>query len=191
MEMMFGLTKYLCETIEGAVLGYTQSDEVSILVRDGQAVDTEAWFDKRVQKVVSVAASLATYWFTVNNAFGRKVPAVFDARAFVLPECEVRNYFIWRQEDATANSLSMLAQSLYPHGELQHRKWADLQDMCWRKGCNWNNLETVEKRGACVYKREVTIESKHSSCIRRKFVIDREIPIFTSQEADLWFSERV
>ena len=191
MEMMFGLAKYLCENVGGTVMGYTQSDEVSLLVRDDQAIDTEAWFDKRIQKVVSVASSLATYWFNANNEFERKVPAFFDARAFVLPECEVRNYFIWRQEDARTNSLSLLSQSLYPQSELQRKKWAELQDMCWCKGRNWNDLESIEKRGACVCRRTVTVEGRGGPCIRRKFVLDREIPIFTSPDAENWWHEVV
>jgi len=184
MDMMAGLTKYLCENVSGTVLGYTQSDEISLLVRDDQSIDTEPWFDKRVQKVVSVASSLATYWFNANNAFEKKVPAFFDARAFVLPEDEVRNYFIWRQEDATTNSLSMLAQSLYPHEALQRKKWAELQEMCWRKGHNWNNLLSFEKRGVCAYRMEVTEVSPKGVAKRMRVVIDREIPIFGARELD-------
>ena len=187
IEMMMGLAQYLCENIGGAELAYGQSDEISILVRDDQNINTGAWFDKRLQKVVSIVASMATYWFNANNAFERKFPAFFDARAFILPEDEVRNYFIWRQEDATANSLSMLAQSLYKHGELQRKKWAELQEMCWQKGCNWNNLATVEKRGFCVYRQEVHVKRSKGVGVRMKFVIDRDIPVFASQDADGWW----
>ena len=191
MDMMAALTQYLCENIGGAELGYTQSDEISILVRDDQNIDTDAWFDKRLQKVVSVATSLATYWFNANNLFEKKEPAFFDARAFVLPESEVRNYFIWRQEDATTNSLSMLAQSLCRHNELQNKKWAELQEMCWQKGRNWNDLEVVEKRGACIYRHEVEVSGRDGPVKRMKFFIDRNIPIFTSPDADAWWSALV
>lgn len=184
MDMMAGLTKYLCENISGVILGYTQSDEISLLVRDDQALDTEPWFDKRVQKIVSIASSLATYWFNANNVFEKKVPAFFDARAFVLPNDEVRNYFIWRQEDASTNSLSMLAQSLYPHEVLQRKKWAELQDLCWKKGVNWNDLLPVEKRSVCAYRREVTVDSPHGLVHRRRVIIDREIPVFTEAALD-------
>lgn len=183
MDMMAELTKYLCENIAGAVIGYTQSDEISILVRDNQNLDTEAWFDKRLQKVVSLSAALATYWFNANNVFEKKIPAFFDARAFILPENDVVNYFIWRQEDATTNSLSMLAQSLYPHDALQRKKWAELQEMCWQKGMNWNNLQTAEKRGVCVYRREVIVTGRQGDVKRMRFLVDREIPIFTTPEA--------
>ena len=189
IEMMAGLTKYLCEEIGGTVLGYCQSDEISLLVRDDQKIDSQPWFDKRLQKITSLSSSLATYWFNANNAFSRKLPAFFDARAFILPENEIRNYFIWRQEDATTNSLSMLAQSLYHHNELQRKKWAELQDLCWAKGYNWNALPTSAKRGTCVYKRDVNITHSGTTITRRKFIIDSEIPVFTSAEADLWWSQ--
>ena len=106
----------------------------------------------------------------------------------MLPESEVRNYFIWRQEDATTNSLSMLAQSLYRHIELQNKKWTELQEMCWQKGRNWNDLEVVEKRGACVYRHEVEVNGRDGPVKRMKFFIDGNIPIFTSPDADAWWS---
>lgn len=188
MDMMAGLTKFLCEEISGSVLGYTQSDEISILVRDDQNLDSQPWFDKRIQKVVSLSAALATYWFNANNNFENKKPAFFDARAFILPEQEIRNYFIWCQEDATTNSLSMLAQSLYSHSELQHKKRAELQEMCWKKGHNWNELDIAEKRGVCVYKHTVETMGRQGPAIRQKYIIDKAIPIFASREADEWWN---
>ncbi len=188
IEMMAGVAQYLCENIGGAELAYGQSDEISILVRDDQNSDTDAWFDKRLQKVVSIVASMATYWFNANNAFEKKFPAFFDARAFVLPEHEVKNYFIWRQEDATTNSLSMLAQSLFRHGELQRKKRAVLQEMCRKKGGSWDDLATIEKRGFCVYRQDVISESHHGAVKRMKFVVDRDIPIFTGPDSDEWWS---
>ena len=191
MDMMAGLTQYLCSNISGTVFGYTQSDEISLLIRDDQALDTEPWFGKRLQKIVSIAASLATYWFNANNGFERKHPAFFDARAFVLPENEVRNYFIWRQEDASANSLSMLAQSLFAHSELQHKKWAELQEMCWQRGVNWNNLATAEKRGVCVYRKTMIVGGVRGVAARQTHVIDRDIPIFAARESDAWWDRVV
>jgi len=60
-------TKYLCENIQGVKFAYTQSDEISLLLidynKEDLSIQTEAWFDYRVQKIVSVAASLATFAF--------------------------------------------------------------------------------------------------------------------------------
>ena len=82
----------------------------------------------------------------------------------------------------------MLAQSLYRHGELQHKKWTELQEMCWRKDCNWNNLDSVEKRGFCVYRQEVVVEGRQGPVKRMKFLVDRAIPIFTSSDSAGWWS---
>ena len=189
MDLMAETMRYLCVQIDGALFGYTQSDEISILVRDDQSVDTIAWMGKRLQKVTSVSASLATYYFNANSPFESRVPAFFDARAFVLPENEVRNYFIWRQTDASTNSLSMLAQSLYTHKELQYKNQAQLQELCWQKGCNWNHLQTVEKRGSCVYWMEQQIVRPKGIANRRRLIIDREIPVFSSEKADAWWQQ--
>lgn len=191
IDMMSLLTKYLCENISGATLGYTQSDEISLLILDNQSIDTEPWFRKRIQKVISISASYATYWFNANNKFENKVPAFFDARAFLLPNDEVRNYFIWRQEDATANSLSMLAQSLYPHNMLQCRNSADLHHLCWEKGFNWNNLSIQEKRGTCVYKKTFDVLNQNGATTRKRFVVDTQIPILSSDIGNEWWSKIV
>ena len=59
--------KYLCENIQGCVLGYTQSDEISLLLVDYKNLNSSAWFDYEVQKICSIAASMATMAF--NKSF--------------------------------------------------------------------------------------------------------------------------
>ena len=63
--------KYLCENIQGCVLGYTQSDEITLILQDYKTFETQAWFDYEVQKMCSVSASMATMKF--NKIFGREV----------------------------------------------------------------------------------------------------------------------
>lgn len=53
-------TKYLCENIQGCVLGYTQSDEITLVLVDYKKLNSSAWFDYEVQKMCSIAASMAT-----------------------------------------------------------------------------------------------------------------------------------
>ena len=62
--------KYLCEHIQGCVLGYTQSDEITLILVDYKNLDSCAWFDYEVQKLCSVSASMATVSF--NYAFKRE-----------------------------------------------------------------------------------------------------------------------
>ena len=65
MRTMQDTMKYLCENIQGCVLGYTQSDEITLILVDYQKLDTSAWFDYEVQKMCSISASMATMAF--NN----------------------------------------------------------------------------------------------------------------------------
>lgn len=161
-------TYELCCRIQGCVFGYTQSDEISLLLCDFQKLDTDAWFSNQLEKIVSVSASLATVAF--NRAFKTLVNeaelhdhdisryqkalmagAIFDSRAFNLAKDEVCNYFIWRQQDATRNAVLGLAQSLYSHNEIQGISCNLLQDkMLTEKDVNFNELPIAQKRGTTV-----------------------------------------
>ena len=186
MNLMAQTTKYLCENIGDCAFAYTQSDEISLLIRDDKSQFSTPWFDKRLQKVASLSASMATYFFNAENPYDRKLPAFFDSRAFILPQEEIRSYFIWRQNDASKNSLSMLAQSLYPHTELIGKKREELMDMCMSKGMNWNNLSIPKKRGYAVYRKPVVHNGKLGPVTRMKFFIDSQIPIFSSEDCTLF-----
>lgn len=71
METMQEVTLELCKTIQGCVFGYTQSDEITLVLVDYKELDSEAWYDYSVQKLCSVSAALATMYF--NRIFKRKV----------------------------------------------------------------------------------------------------------------------
>lgn len=170
---MAGATEYLVKNIQGCVLGYTQSDEISLFVRDWDTLTTDNWFGNNVQKMVSISASMCTYAFQeIIRCFNMDIdcPALFDSRAYNLPKEEVCNYFIWRQSDATRNSLNSLAQSMFSHKSLQGLKLSEVHDkLMLEKQVNWNDLDTWKKRGSCVYYNEENGET----------VMDSEIPIFT------------
>lgn len=190
--------KYLCENIQGCQLGYTQSDEITLLLTDYDTLDTDAWFDNNIQKICSVSASMATMAF---NKLLRKYAdeyyksiwddivedwngdakyyetlcnatnkgAMFDSRCFNIPEDEVTNAFIWRQLDATRNAIQMLGQCNFSYRELQNKSCNDIQDMLMlEKGINFNDMPTEFKRGVCCRRDETG-----------KWIIDKEIPVFT------------
>jgi tRNA(His) 5'-end guanylyltransferase len=166
-------TKFLCENIQGCKAGYTQSDEITLLLTDYTNLQTDAWFDGNVQKITSISAAMATAKFNqlrhirccnevviseeqpVDHIdLWEKLP-VFDSRVFQIPEPEeVVNCFVWRQQDAERNSIQMLAQSLYSHKELHSKNTSVLQDMCFSKGHNWNDLVFYKKRGGLILKNE-------------------------------------
>lgn len=112
--------------------------------------------------------------------------AMFDARAFIIPKEEVCNYFIWREQDASRNSIQMVAQSLFSHKELQNKNCNELQElMSQEKGVNWNDFANVHKRGSCIIKETYNITTdnlnatKNEQVIRNRWIVDKDIPIFT------------
>ena len=176
IEDMNATTAYLCKNIQGAKFGYVQSDEISLVLTDFDDLGTHAWFDNNLQKMVSVAASMATSEFNrlrmmrmMRNSQIFLEPehikamrmAEFDARAFQIPFIdEVENYFIWRQQDAVRNSISSVAQSLYSTKELHGKKTSDMQELIFQKGINWNDYDFRLKRGAVIAKVEVPVIAK-------------------------------
>lgn len=181
-NLMAETTKHLCENISDCVFGYTQSDEISLLISHLRSPFTESWFGRRLEKIVSISASIASYYFNVNNPFDVKLPAYFDARAFVLPESEVKRYFIWRQKDAVKNSLFSLARSFYSHEKLVGANREVLHELCFEKGQNWSHLPTKQKRGVGVYKRECLVTTGQKPTYRKQLFIDYDIPTFTNVE---------
>ena len=218
IESMQETMKYLCENIQGCKLGYCQSDEISLLLTDYENINTAAWFDYEVQKMCSIAASMATLAF--NRAFGERVDeeygyieleamfpsleeetfkqiekeyeahqkalnkgAMFDARCFSIPKEEVCNCLIWRQQDATRNSIQMVGQANFSHRELQNKSCDKIQDMLMlEKSINWNDFPTVQKRGSCCTKTGIhTVVDMKTGEQKERLVweIDKEIPIFT------------
>jgi tRNA(His) 5'-end guanylyltransferase len=165
-DLMVGTARRLCDVIQGAQLAYTQSDEISVLVHGYKTFHSQSWFDNQVQKMVSIAAGTASAYFSVNSwkmwaetgweqvpdsdSSVYVKPAVFDARAFTLPESEVCNYFLWRQKDASRNSIQMLARSLHSHKEIDGKNGSEMQEMCFQKGQNWNDLPSRYRRGSCI-----------------------------------------
>ena len=101
---------------------------------------------------------------------------MFDARVFNLPKEEVCNCILWRQNDATRNSIEMVGQAYFSHKELHKKTCNDIQDMLMiQKGINWNDFPTHYKRGTCVIK-------KIDESGRSKWVIDEDIPIFKGED---------
>jgi tRNA(His) 5'-end guanylyltransferase len=147
----------MCKNIQGTKFAYVQSDEISLLLTDFDDIKTDAWFNGNIQKMASISGSLATLYFNkaieqFKDKFSKSI-AVFDSRVFTIPESvEVENYFIWRQQDATRNSVQMVAQSLYSHKELHGKNTSKLQEMIFQKGINWNDFDFRYKRGGIISK---------------------------------------
>ena len=205
MQTMQDTMKHLCSGIQGSVLGYTQSDEISLLLIDYKTLVSQALFDYEVQKMCSVIASMATCAF--NKLFYKSVSdflcmtyrsnqlmenrslieayqaafnegAMFDCRVFNIPENDVVNYFYWRQQDASRNSVQMAGRAFFSHGDLHNKSCSEIQDMLMDQfHVNWNDYSVPEKRGSCCLKEIV----KDGDVVRRKWMIDDNIPVFKNE----------
>jgi len=178
--------KYLCQNIPGAKIAYTQSDEISLLVtdynfnpwfnKDAQKIATvvasmatmafnNALFhvvfdfkeneylkypgDEGEQKRKEVAAKASRYYFMEGHIF-------FYGKTFVLPEAEVCNYFIWRQQDAYHN-----IREKYP-------KFA------------------LPKNGVCIVQKDFNVsipqkfvDSAKTAIVRKRWVVEENVPTFS------------
>lgn len=175
----------LCKEIQGAVLAYFQSDEISIVARDDMQPNTEAWLGKRLSKVLSLSAGVATMAFN-ERAWMNWGWRQFDSRAFVLPDLsEVTNYLIWRQQDATRNSVSMAAHAEFSHTSLHGQNAPKMLDRLREAGKPWEETPTHFKRGAVVRPIIVRklVEQTGMECDRREWQLDLEPPIFTQDRA--------
>lgn len=198
VNVMQQTTKKLCENIQNCVFGYTQSDEITLILVDYKDINTAAWFDYEVQKLCSISASMATLYFNkffkqsveefdINSIIKEKevdnykllnsykralnTGAMFDSRCFNIPKEEVCNLIYWRQLDATRNSIQMVGQANFSHKELQGLTCNKIQDkLITETDINWNNYPTYLKRG--------------TSCLKKdsEWILDMNMPILKGED---------
>ena len=195
--------EYTCsklkDEIQGAKFIYTQSDEISILLTDWEELNTDSWFDYRIQKITSISAALTTCYFNeyvdkiVSDYFKlynrkdidykeeqdclqkynlwktKKNKAIFDARTFNLPNEEVCNYFISRQIDAIRNSKSSLGRAYFSPKELNKKNSDEVVKM-------------VQDKAGINWK-ELSSRQQQGICLykdldKNKWIIDLNIPDF-------------
>lgn len=152
-ELMTETTKFLVQETN-AVVGYTQSDEITLVLYSGDR-KSAIYNDGKKQKILSKLTAKCVNFF--NEKRKELLPthdkvAVFDCRIYQTPTLhDACVQLLWRENDATKNSISMLAQSLFPHKQLQNLNGNEMQDkMMLEKGVNWNDLEVKLKRGTYV-----------------------------------------
>jgi len=174
IEIMQMTTKRLVEET-GACIGYTQSDEISLVFYSDNP-ESQIFFDGKIFKMTSVLASMTTAYFKDSlskkldelfnfsaeddpeiykdsdkrlDKFINKPSALFDCRVWQMPtKREVVNYLIWREMDAVRNSIQSAGQANFSHKELHHKNQSEIQEMLFQeKGINWNDYRPCEKRG--------------------------------------------
>jgi len=157
---MVATTKALVEETN-AVVGYTQSDEIT-LVLHSDSIGSQVWFDGKKQKTLSCLASFCsvTFYRMIVLVFPDKATGpvpTFDCRAFNMPsKAEAANCVLWREQDATKNAISMAARHYYSHKELDGKTGKEKQEMLFAKGVNFNDYPPFFKRGTFVQRRKTS-----------------------------------
>ena len=165
LSEMFRYTTRVLVQETGAVIGYTQSDEISLILHQDDP-KSELFFDGKIYKLTSVLASIATaafnkawlvYLVDHQDQTDHEVwkLATFDCRVWQLPtKWEATNMLLWREKDAKRNSVSSAAQSVYSDHELHGKSSNEQQEMLFQKGINWNDYPKWAKTGTYYRRRQ-------------------------------------
>lgn len=196
-QLMVETSKALVDRFQ-AKIGYTQSDEITLVWNIDCDGSSEFPFDGRFQKMESLLAAYATAFFNKNLADylpekAEQLP-IFDARAFVVPNLmEAYNAVLWRQQDATKNAISMAAQSMFSHKVLQNKNSSEMQEMMWSQhGINFNDYPAFFKRGMFVrrVKRERILTDVEMSNIPEAHRPTGPVVRSSVEAADIWLSRQ-
>lgn len=162
-----------------ATVGYTQSDEISLAWRPPENPSGQFPFDGRFQKLCSVLAGHASARFA--QLIAERLPAkreaipAFDCRVWQVPTlADTLDVFVWREDDAVKNSITMLAQAHFSHRELHGQGSGDKLAMLDRMGIRWQEYATHFKRG--LYFRRVTRERTLTFDERERIPIQHRPP---------------
>lgn len=140
-----------------AVMGYTQSDEISLVLHTDNPL-SQIYFNGRRDKINSILAAKCSVEFCMKTQhyLNTNRTAEFDCRSFQLPsKNEVCNYLVWREQDATRNSIQLLGQANFSHKQLQGLSCNQIQEKLWQeKQINWNDQPAFFKRGVYFQKRQ-------------------------------------
>lgn len=163
----------LCKEIQSARLGYIQSDEITIICIPRNYTKNEAFYNNSVEKLLSVLVSKATKLFNMHyyklleyykqtDLDGLDIVFLetyeehlfqgeFYCRIMTVPEWDVLNCLIWRQQDAIRNGILLLAQSLFSEDELYKKKLPELKKMVESKGYDLSTYPKERVYGSCAY----------------------------------------
>ena len=154
---MIETTRYLVREMT-ALVGYTQSDEITLAWFESSQSASDYAFDGRFQKLASVLAGMAStkfYQLLLEHLPSKagEIPH-FDCRVWQVPTlADAADVFIWREDDATKNSVTMAAGAYYSDADLDGKNSGVKQEMLWQKGVNWNDFPSFFKRGSYLQRR--------------------------------------
>lgn len=157
-EALVKATQALLDEVP-ARFAYAQSDEISLLLVDYNKFESQQWFDGIIQKLASVSSSVMTghfnrFWGDLRPDLAIE-PAFFDARVFPVPERDVENHFVWRQQDAMRNAVSMAAQAHFSHKELQGMHTGQMLEMLSEKHVKFDDYPAWFRFGSLITREKI------------------------------------
>lgn len=165
-----------------AKIGYTQSDEISLVIEN--SYEKSCMFEAKKQKLISVISSFATSVFVANikNYIPEKDPIKigkypsFDCRIFPLgTQAEATNAILWREHDAIKNSISMSAHHHFSHKELQGIKADVMKDMLMtKKDVIWDDYPKFFKSGSYFKRQTYFKEIEDGVLVKRSRIVELE-----------------
>ena len=150
VKLMQDTTKYLVKETN-AVIGYVQSDEITLIFYSDNR-KSSIFNDGKKQKILSKLTGMCVNYFNERRKYylpDHNKTANFDCRIYQTPTLgDATLQLLWRENDATRNSILGLSYSLFSHNDVMNLNTNKLQDkMMLEKGVNWNDLIPVLKRG--------------------------------------------
>lgn len=196
MDLMCGTMIKLSQEIDGTVFSYCYNDEIIIISRNDQTIDTEPYYGNSIQKIVSASAAIATFEFNrlakINNVqlFG---DPIFISKVFAVPTItEAINTLIMKQQNCFHSALSMACfyellkkYDLYTVKQtLLGKSTSTSKAEILFEACNidFNSYPLTFKRGVSCYRAPKIINMGGDEKIKNSLIIDTEIPIFTKDQ---------
>ena len=193
-ECMFSTTLKLCSEVEGALFAYHHNDEITIVYRNDQNVDTTSWYDNKIQKISSVTAAISTLHF---NQCATKMNLdivgnpIFTSQIFAVPTImEATNTIIYKQQHNFHSSIQLACfyELLKKHDKNAIREMLNglsidekidlLQQEC---DVDFNQYPLSFRRGAACYR----VPKVSNGLVKNKWILDLELPIFTKDQSFL------
>jgi tRNA(His) 5'-end guanylyltransferase len=188
----------LVKQVDGTVFGYQQSDEINLLLRNDQTLETDAWFGNRIQKMVAATASIATYEF--NNYLSHMHeppdldgPALFDSKVFALPNItEAVNHLIYRQQDCMRNSVTAAAYAALrrkydrksAQDMLDRRSVPEREDLLYDEfGIDFHrSYPSGFRMGIAAYLAPHIVKNEYGETTKFRWILDPNLPRFADDQ---------
>jgi tRNA(His) 5'-end guanylyltransferase len=194
-ECMFSTMSQLCAEIEGVLFAYHHNDEIIIVTRNDQTLETVPWFDNKIQKICSVTSAIATMHFNKCASYLKlnlMDNPIFTSEVFIVPNIsEAINTLIFSQQHNFISSIQLACfyELLKKYDkntikEMLSGLSVDEKIDLLNQECNidFNNYPSAFRRGSACYKIPKIIDDNQ---MKTKWFVNEELPIFTREQSFL------